>query len=156
LLQHSNYTVLPIPIPEPQFASVSDDDADALDPDELADLNNFDDFDDLSNLQGRDNLNNFKSEPRPYFNLTYLSHDFHSQYHPASNVTFFLRSLARTFPDYVKLKHVGHSFSGRRILAVKIASPKPARKKPRKAFVILGAQHAREVKDSPSYRILTI
>lgn len=144
MLQQSDYTVLAIPLPESQLTSVSDADvdADALDPEELADLDAFDDLGDLRNP------NEVTAMSKSYFNLTYLSHDFHSQYHPASNITLFLRSLAQTFPNYVKLKHVGHSFLGRRILSVKISSPEPAGKKGRQGFVILGAQHAREVSSS--------
>lgn len=132
MLQQSNYTVITIKIPD--LPSLDEGDGDELDELEITD--------DFASKQ--------------YFNLTYLSHDFHSQYHPASNITLFLRSLERTFPDYVKVQHVGHSYLGRRILAVKISSPEPVTpgKKPRKGIVLLGAQHAREVSNLPSSLLL--
>jgi murein tripeptide amidase MpaA len=79
----------------------------------------------------------------PIFNLTLLSHDFHEQYHSAQNVNQFLKSLVHTFPNYATLMHIGHSYEGRKIQAIRIASPKKG-SKDRKTFVIIGAQHAQE------------
>ncbi|PVF93438.1 hypothetical protein CPB86DRAFT_837442 [Serendipita vermifera] len=80
------------------------------------------------------------------FNLTLLSHDFHAQYHSAANISRFMHSLVHHFPNHTELIHIGHSFEGRKLTGVKIASPNPVPigAKPRKGFVILGAQHARE------------
>ena len=80
------------------------------------------------------------------FNLTYLSNEFHSQYHSAANITRFMRSLVHTFPNHTSLFHIGHSSEGRRLRGIKIANPEPVPVggKPRKGMVILGAQHARE------------
>ena len=80
---------------------------------------------------------------KPYFNLTYLSHDVHLQYHSAANITHFMESLVNTFPNYASLIHIGHSSEGRELLGIKIAHPEPGVRR-RKGFVILGAQHARE------------
>lgn len=83
---------------------------------------------------------------KPLFNLTLLSHDFHEQYHSALNTSHFLESLAHTFPNHTTLVHVGHSYEGRKIMGIKISNPNRVKKgaKERKAFVIMGAQHARE------------
>lgn len=83
---------------------------------------------------------------KPHFNLTYLSEDFHSQYHSAANITRFMKSLIQTFPNHTSLFHIGHSAEGKKLVGIKIASPEPVPigGKPRKGMVILGAQHARE------------
>jgi extracellular matrix protein 14 len=91
-------------------------------------------------------LHDLKRKKKPFFNLTLLSHDFHEQYHSAQNVTQFLKSLVHTFPNHTSLMHIGYSYEGRKIQGIRIASPLPRKRgsKERKAFVIIGAQHARE------------
>lgn len=87
-----------------------------------------------------------KHKKYPLFNLTLLSHDFHEQYHTYANISRFIKSLAHTFPNEAKLVNIGHSYEGRKITGLKIAKsdPVPNGAKHRKAFVIMGAQHARE------------
>ncbi|KIM33078.1 hypothetical protein M408DRAFT_326736 [Serendipita vermifera MAFF 305830] len=120
-LLNMNYTVVPIVIPK--MSLPGDEDASLKRP-----------------CSGR------HTGKKSQFNLTYISDDFHSQYHSAANITRFMRSLVHTFPNHTSLFHVGHSSEGRRIVGIKIVSPEPVPvgKKGRKAMVILGAQHARE------------
>jgi extracellular matrix protein 14 len=93
-----------------------------------------------------ENHDEHTARKKSFFNLTYMSHDFHSQYHSSANITHFMKSLVHTFPNMTSLIHIGHSSEGRKIIGIKIANPEPVPVggKPRKGFVILGAQHARE------------
>ncbi|KAJ7616054.1 peptidase M14 [Roridomyces roridus] len=72
---------------------------------------------------------------------------FHSAYHPQNEIDSFMHSLARTYPEQVKIEHLGHSAEGREMLGVKISAV-PTKGKKRSAkklgFVVLGPQHARE------------
>ncbi|CCA72445.1 related to carboxypeptidase [Serendipita indica DSM 11827] len=120
LLQH-DYVVLPIQLPE-----------------RVEESQTIPEFDENEEVEF--------ARKHKYFDLKLLSHDFHSQYHSTANITHFMRSLTHTFPNHTSLVHIGHSFLGRKLLGIKVAKkePVPVGAKPRKAFVIMGAQHARE------------
>jgi murein tripeptide amidase MpaA len=119
----SNYTILPIPVPTALSEKHQNSMVERPIPDSY-----------------------ITKKKKAYFNLTYLSHDFHSQYHSTANITHFMKSLVHTFPNHTSLIHIGHSAEGRKLMGIKIVNPEPvpAGGKQRKGFVILGAQHARE------------
>ncbi|KAG5644428.1 hypothetical protein DXG03_008523 [Asterophora parasitica] len=88
---------------------------------------------------------------------------FHADYHPLYEVDAFIRELADLHPNVVQVNNLGHSGMGRELLSLSISKglvaaseeqigleEKKKRKKQqpegeRLAFVIIGAQHAREV-----------
>jgi extracellular matrix protein 14 len=117
----SNYTILPIPVPRT-----------------LSEKHNP--------VLERPMSDSHIAKKKAYFNLTYLSHDFHSQYHSTANITHFMTSLVHTFPNLTSLIHIGHSAQGRKLMGIKVANPEPvpAGGKQRKIFFLLGAQHGRE------------
>ncbi|KAG6885190.1 hypothetical protein C0993_004974 [Termitomyces sp. T159_Od127] len=72
---------------------------------------------------------------------------FHEDYHPLSEIDDFVREMAGLRPDLVTVRRVGRSAMGREMVSLVISSgergkARDARKK--LAFVIIGAQHARE------------
>jgi len=91
---------------------------------------------------------------------------FHDVYHPLEEVQTFLTQLAATFPESARLSKFGHSAEGRSVIALTISSggyvdkkkgdgsKQRKRKKTRPplqegeklGIVIVGAQHAREVR----------
>jgi hypothetical protein len=97
------------------------------------------------------------------WNLSSLENStFHSTYHPLYEIDEFVLGLAELHPSTVKVVELGHSGEGREMLGMVISSgpvqnkttgqdQRKERKKgtidPEKklGFVIIGAQHAREV-----------
>ena len=98
------------------------------------------------------------------WNLSTLTNtSFHDTYHPLQEVESFLEQLVTTYPNVTRLTNLGHSAEGREMFALTISSGeyKNAKKKKKKkekerkgrtpreseklGFVIVGAQHAREV-----------
>lgn len=89
------------------------------------------------------------------WDLTSLQNStYHAEYHPLFEIDIFVADLAAMYPDVVKVKKLGHSGLGREMLSLSISkdndpsrrrgkgvSPKSTEKL---AFVIMGAQHARE------------
>ena len=88
---------------------------------------------------------------------------FHDVYHPLLEVESFLNQLLSAFPNTTHLSNLGQSAEGRNMVALTISSgkypDKKAKDKKKKktpigrdgeklGFVIIGAQHAREVRRS--------
>ncbi|KZS90090.1 hypothetical protein SISNIDRAFT_488625 [Sistotremastrum niveocremeum HHB9708] len=72
---------------------------------------------------------------------------FHLSYHPLYEIDSFLEEMANEWPDLVELIDIGASAEGRKTLAVKIARTdlnKKGKRVKKFAYVIQGAQHARE------------
>ncbi|KAF8066532.1 peptidase M14 [Lyophyllum atratum] len=90
---------------------------------------------------------------------------FHTAYHPLFEIDIFIRELEELHPDLVQVNSLGHSGTGREMLGLTISKGRNAtsedkgprqqgkkKKKPERhpeddeklAFVIIGAQHARE------------
>jgi extracellular matrix protein 14 len=96
------------------------------------------------------------------WNLTTLNNStYHERYHTASEIKQFLGQLVQLHPNTTSLSRIGLSYLDRDILALSISSPhgvaeieKKKKKKKKKHhrgsgkmdFVIVGAQHAREVR----------
>ena len=94
---------------------------------------------------------------------------FHESYHPLDEIDAFLNQLSNAYPNTTRLISLGHSAEGREMTALSISTgpykfqddgrkkkkPKKHRKSPgakdgmKMGFVIVGAQHAREVRGSP-------
>lgn len=74
--------------------------------------------------------------------LKSLNSTFHADYHSSEEISIFLQELANMFPKTVSLFHMGTSFEGRPLEGIKIAKSKHV--VPRRTFIILGPQHARE------------
>lgn len=87
---------------------------------------------------------------------------FHSTYHPLYEIDAFLHELVELRPDIVRLVNLGHSGEGREMMGITISTDEPAFAPPRRrkgknrkgqeeevppklGFVVVGAQHAREV-----------
>lgn len=88
---------------------------------------------------------------RDWINIGLSNSSFHERYHPLEETDEFLQQLALAYPENVVLEEVGKSAEGRSIIAAAISKPEirkkkknGLKKKPR--FVVLGAQHAREVR----------
>ncbi len=64
-----------------------------------------------------------------------------------------MQDLASVHPDIVQLQYIGHSAEGREMIAMKLSKPSPnttnedgyASSTKKAGFVIVGAQHSREV-----------
>jgi extracellular matrix protein 14 len=89
---------------------------------------------------------------RDDWNLTFLENStFHSVYHPLYEIDEFMHDMASMHPDTLKIVPLGHSGLGREMLGLSISRPKHKDnpnilKRKKKGFVIMGAQHAREVR----------
>lgn len=81
---------------------------------------------------------------------------YHNSYHPLFEIDSFMDHLAALYPEHVSLYELGHSAEGREMLAMHIhedysegekveTKRKTRTPKGKKGFVIMGAQHAREV-----------
>lgn len=79
---------------------------------------------------------------------------YHSDYHPLYEIESFIRDLQTLRSDLVKVNYIGHSGMGREMYGLTISKGPGVGKKHTKkgyrsdeklAFVITGAQHAREV-----------
>lgn len=96
------------------------------------------------------------------WNLPSLSNTtYHLEYHPLFEIDAFINHLAVLSPNTTRIHRLGHSGQGRELIAMTISKtaeePQGQKKKPRKTqnrpsteeklgFVIMGAQHAREVR----------
>ncbi|KAG6828180.1 hypothetical protein H0H87_002738 [Tephrocybe sp. NHM501043] len=80
---------------------------------------------------------------------------FHNDYHPLFEIDEFVRELPRVNPDLVTVKPLGHSGMGKEMISLIISKDgnegalqrnkhKPYEGVEKLAFVIIGAQHARE------------
>ena len=103
----------------------------------------------------RDHLTS--TDPREWDISSLMQTPFHSEYRPLHEIESFIRGLQSTRPDLVNLQELGHSALGREMYGLTISRGRD--RKPRKkensqrlrnhaklGFVILGAQHAREVR----------
>lgn len=81
---------------------------------------------------------------------------YHNSYHPLFEIDSFMDHLAALYPEHVSIYELGHSAEGREMLAMHIhegfsegenVDTKRKTRTPngKKGFVIMGAQHAREV-----------
>jgi extracellular matrix protein 14 len=83
---------------------------------------------------------------------SFTNSTYHQEYHPLFEIDEFMKELAELHPDIVKLHYIGHSAEGREMLAMTFSSPSvnsTASRIPgpgKLGFVIVGAQHAREVR----------
>lgn len=89
------------------------------------------------------------------------SDDFHTSYHPLSEVEAFIADLSFSYPSIVSAEVVGQSAEGRDIFALRIANDtepdgdttvkvkggnrESKERKEKGILVVTGAQHAREV-----------
>ena len=84
---------------------------------------------------------------------------YHDVYHPLFEIDDFLRLLSKLHPNTTRLTHLGHTGQGREMIALTIstterqdetqgmtAKKKKKGKRNKLGFVIVGAQHAREVR----------
>jgi len=88
------------------------------------------------------------------WNMSFTASTFHSSYHPFSEIQDFISELAREHPDLIELVNIGRTAEQREMTALKISNTErsfpsgkngaPLRHKG--AVVIMGAQHAREVR----------
>lgn len=96
-------------------------------------------------------------EPIPSWNLESLQNTtYHNEYHPLHEIDHFMHDLASLHPDRIHIDDLGHSAEGREMYAMRLYRPETElMKKKRKestgqadkpGFVIIGAQHAREVR----------
>jgi len=81
---------------------------------------------------------------------------YHSDYHPLFEIEAFINRLAALYPNTTQLHRLGHSGQGREMVSLTISKGLGTEKKERgmnrrqpepyskPAFVIMGAQHARE------------
>lgn len=78
---------------------------------------------------------------------------FHETYHPLREVEQYIHTLAAVRPENVKLDYIGWSTEKKPLISISISRLDDKKKKKKKskkmaekpAFVIMGAQHAREV-----------
>lgn len=89
----------------------------------------------------------------PSWNLTSLHNTtFHSAYHPLKEINRFIHDLSALHPHSVKRIKLGHSAQGREMYGLRIRKPKKSKggekglSKKGFGFLVLGAQHAREVR----------
>jgi extracellular matrix protein 14 len=97
--------------------------------------------------------------PRSYYSApadwelsSFTNSSFHKNYHPLYEIGEFIQELARLHPDIVNIHNIGRTGEGREILAMTLSTPPTdamMRSLPgpgKLGFVIVGAQHAREVR----------
>ena len=85
---------------------------------------------------------------------------YHSDYHPLFEIEVFINRLAALYPNTTELHKLGHSGQGREMMSLTISKGpvvtqtekregrmhrKQSEPSAKPAFVIVGAQHAREV-----------
>ena len=112
----------------------------------------------LTPPRGRQGLVNSTWDVRSLENTTY-----HDVYHPLFEIDDFLQLLSKLHPNTTRLTNLGHTGQGREMIALTISTTEPQdetqrmtakkKKKGKKnklGFVIVGAQHAREVRSFPS------
>lgn len=88
------------------------------------------------------------------WNMSFSTSTFHSSYHPLPEIQEFVSALANEHPDLVEVVNIGSTGEQREMTALKISNtPKPvlgqkngASARQKGAVVIMGAQHAREVR----------
>lgn len=110
-------------------------------------------------------LNNLKVHPipphrnpstDPWGLSNFTNTTYHNSYHPLFEIDSFMDHLAALYPEHVSLYELGHSAEGREMLAMHIhggysegenvdTKRKTGTPNGKKGFVIMGAQHAREV-----------
>jgi hypothetical protein len=112
------------------------------------------------------------------WNLSTLENNtFHQSYHPLYEIEAFMLELEETFPSHARVVQIGETSEGRVMHALEIFETLPQaqeetnhdswlsvssqwtniwkpKKKEKPAFVIMGAQHAREVRPISNIRIL--
>ena len=83
---------------------------------------------------------------------------YHDVYHPLFEIDDFLRLLSKLHPNTTRLTNLGHTGQGREMIALTISTTerqdetqrmtakKGKKRKNKLGFVIVGAQHAREVR----------
>ena len=94
---------------------------------------------------------------------------YHSDYHPLFEIEAFINRLAALNPNTTQLHRLGHSGQGREMVSLTISKGHGVTRTEKKerginkkqlklyakpAFVIIGAQHAREVLPNPHVRVL--
>jgi hypothetical protein len=87
------------------------------------------------------------------WDMTFSNSTFHSAYHPLPEIEGFISDLAKEHPDLVELISIGRTSEQREMTALKIAEPEESvpggengtSLRSKRAVVIVGAQHAREV-----------
>ena len=88
------------------------------------------------------------------WDLSFSNTTFHSWYHPLPEIQDFISDLAKEHSDLVELISIGRTSEQREMTAIKISkarrpAPNPENEallRPKGAVVIVGAQHAREVR----------
>lgn len=83
---------------------------------------------------------------------SFANSTYHGNYHPLYEIDEFIQEVAELNPNLVQLHRIGHSAEGREMIAITLSAPStnPTERGlpgPGKlGFVIVGAQHAREVR----------
>lgn len=93
------------------------------------------------------------------WNMSFPSSTFHSSYHPLPEIDSFISDLAKEHSDLVELISIGRTSEQREMTVVKISDENksvPGKKngeplKSKGAVVMMGAQHAREVRFPRGY-----
>ena len=88
------------------------------------------------------------------WNTSFSNSTFHSSYHPLPEIQDFISDLAKEHPDLMELVSIGRTAEQREMTVLKISntlSSAPNRKngaslRNKGSVVIMGAQHAREVR----------
>lgn len=104
------------------------------------------------------------------WNLPSLSNTtYHLDYHPLFEIDAFINRLAVLHPNTTRIHRLGHSGQGRELIAMTISKvAEESQRKTRKlrktktklsaeeklGFVIMGAQHAREVRFLPVHTVM--
>lgn len=91
--------------------------------------------------------------------MTFSDSTFHLSYHPLPEIEAFISDLAKEHPGLVELVSIGRTGEQREMTAVKISDASKsvpggkngASLKPKGTMVIIGAQHAREVRFLQGY-----
>ena len=73
-----------------------------------------------------------------------LQEFFFSEYRDLDTIYMWLDLLERSFPNLVKLEHLGKTFEGRELKALHISGNKPESNPEKKTIIVTGGIHARE------------
>jgi len=87
------------------------------------------------------------------WNTSFSTSTFHSSYHPLPEIQDFIFDLADEHPDLIEVVSIGRTSEQREMAVLKISNKTlapggedAASTRQKSAVVILGAQHAREVR----------
>lgn len=90
------------------------------------------------------------------WNTSFPTSTFHSSYHPLPEIQDFVSDLAKEYPDLMEVISIGRTSEQREMTVLKISNTVPDQKneaslRHKGSVVIVGAQHAREVRNPRGY-----